>query len=230
MIKAYLPDVNVSGVASSVSEGLELIRKEKPEVILLDIHISGGSGFDILDQLNDVQPHVIFTTGYEQYAARAFRYAAIDYLTKPISLPELQSAFGRIPVSPENQELHLATLKANLNSNEIRLIIPSGEFVSVVSVKEVLYIKSSKSYSLIYTEDGRCLVSTQPLTYYEDLLEELGFARTHRSCIVNCAKVKRIFTTPPLRIELPGNQNVPLAFRRKKNLMSLLRQHNAAID
>jgi len=226
LISKYCPNVNVLGIAASVSTGIELIQNTKPMLVFMDFEIEGGNGFDILDAF-DLQPFkVIFVTGYSEYAIKAIKYSALDYLLKPIDIEELISAVNRFDPNIINYNKNYQALKTNLDDtedNQKQIVILSGGEYKVLNISEIYFIKAIQSYVEIYLSKGRKILSSEPLKYYEKLLDGATFFKAHKSYIININTVESVDQGRGGAITLETGHQIPIATRRKTHFLKLLR-------
>ncbi len=146
--------VSVLGQASSVEEGVTLINEKKPQLVFLDVEMLDGTGFNLLDKFDTIDFEVVFTTAYDHYAVKAFKYSAIDYLLKPINIDELEETIHRTKNSISKKQtisLQISTLLSNIKneSNNKRIAIKSADRIDFVEVNEILYCTSDSSYTEI---------------------------------------------------------------------------------
>jgi two-component system LytT family response regulator len=227
ILSGYFPEVKLLGVGSSVEEGIVLLQKLNPDVVLMDIEILGGTGFDILDQLTTFRSRVIFITGYEHFALRAIKYAALDYLLKPVSIPELKDALAKIDSDAANDN-RIQLLKENLGNSHYpeQIMVPHGKGYTLIPLKNICYIEANGQYVYINTDDGRKILATHSLGYYENLLDAASFFRIHKSYIINISKVARIITQPSPKVQLVNDTSLDLAFRRKEAFIEMFKRLN----
>ncbi len=195
-IKKNCQEIVVMGEGGSVGEGISIIKKENPDLLLLDISLPDGTAFDLLKQLPEKQFEVIFITAHDKYAIEAFKYSAIDYLLKPIAYPELKEALQKVGdrVREKYFKTHWVTLTHNLqykNPYQKRLAIATGNGYTFVDVKEIIRLESHSNYTHFYFVGGQRIVSSHTLGYYEELLPEEKFCRIHNSYIVNTGFIER---------------------------------------
>lgn len=195
-IKKNCPEIVVTGEGASVDEGIHIIKKENPDLLLLDISLPDGTAFDLLKQLPEKQFEVIFITAHDKYAIEAFKYSAIDYLLKPIAYSELKEALQKVGdrVREKYFKAHWMALTHNLqykNPYQKRLAIATGNGYTFVDVKEIIRLESHSNYTHFYFTDGQRLVSSHTMGYYEELLPEGKFCRIHNSYIVNTDFIER---------------------------------------
>jgi len=217
MLERISSELEVIGEAESVSESLLVLNDLKPDTILLDIELLDGTGFDILEGLPKFDSNVIFTTAHDEYAIRAIKNNSIDYLLKPIDLEELKIAINKCRNTPHDTESilsNLEVLKTNLYG--VKLSISSANTVDFVNSKEILYCQSDGSYSTVYLEDGRTIMCTKSLKYFESLLCNENFFRINKSEYVNIDMVTKYRKDVKNgELTLNGEQTL-LISRRKK--------------
>lgn len=221
-------DWKLLGVCSSVSEGIEAINKLKPDLVLLDIEIAEGTAFDILDVFENPEFRIIFISAHEHYALKAIKYAALDYILKPVNVKELEQALKKV-ASSANSSLRLQTLRQNLvhENSPANIIVPTAKGYQVVGLHDIAFIEASGPYVYINLSDKQRILATHSLGYYEELLGPKSFFRVHKSFLVNIFKVSRILTKPSPKLELTNNETIDLAVRRKEAFMELFKKvHN----
>jgi two-component system LytT family response regulator len=189
-LREYCPDVEVIATAGSVKTGYRLIRKQKPDLIFLDIELGDGKGFDLLNMFEKVDFSVVFVTAYSEYAVKAFRFSAVDYLLKPVKIDELREAVKKVnnlnggKLSSEN----ITSLLRNLNSSASpvqTLVIPHVKGFEVLKISDIIMCKADGYCTNFHLTGNRKIASSKNLKQYEDLLPEHNFIRVHHSYMVN---------------------------------------------
>lgn len=186
----YCPDVEVVGHASSVREGFKAIKAHSPDVVFLDVEMADGTGFDLLSMFDRVSFRVIFVTAYSEYAIRAFRFSAADYLLKPVSIDELIDAVRKVR-SPEPNGLSsevITSLLQNMREGPARqstLIIPNIKGFEVLKVPEIIMCQADGYCTNFHLTGQRKIVSSKNLKHFDGLLSEQGFLRVHHSYLIN---------------------------------------------
>lgn len=225
MLEHYIKNIQVIGEAIDVNSGIELIQKNRPDVVFLDIEMPGGDGFSILDAVSPIDFKVIFITGYEQYAIKAIKYAALDYLLKPVDLQELEVAIQRISTINESDQLNFfKETFQNKKQDFERLILPGHKKHTVVDFKQIIKIEASGNYVIFHLENKEQRIATHSLSYYESLLPSNLFFRIHKSYIINCQKVKSYEDGRAGKVFLSDGSKLDVAARRKANFKKLLNQ------
>lgn len=218
MLTNFIKDVEVIGEAVDVPSGIELIKTKEPELVFLDIEMPGGNGFSILNAFQEFPFKVIFVTSYNQYAIEAIRYAALDFILKPIDLEELETAVKRYQSLQINQNLNLNFLtNTQLNPPSVydRIVVPGTKENSVLHFKDIVSIQAQGAYVFFYLENNEKRMSTYPLSHYEELLPDKQFFRIHKSYIINGAKVVHIDTGRGGKVHLRDGSSLDIAMRRK---------------
>ena len=216
MLSDYCQNVKVIGMAARVEESLELIARLRPQLVFLDIELSGKNAFDLLDILPNRRFEVIFTTGYEQYALKAFKYAGLDYLLKPIDLEELQSAIDRagekivLLNDPEEEQ------------DPDRLVVATHQGYMVLDPNRVVYLEAEGSYTQFYFEDGSKVLVCDSIGDHEKNLPTQGFVRIHRSHLVNLDFVQEYVRGRGGYVLLKNGNHLNVSIRKKTDLLKAL--------
>jgi two-component system LytT family response regulator len=174
------PEIIIAGEASNITTAKSLIEQINPDLLFLDIQLSDGSGFDLLNQI-DYTGRIIFVTAYDEYAIRAFEINAVDYLLKPISSKRLKKAIDKL-YNSDDQNIHKTTAKLNY---EDHLMVMHNKSVNFIKINTITYIKASREYSYINTSDGKEYLTSISIGEWESRMPEQNFCRIHRSTIIN---------------------------------------------
>ncbi|MEM8909061.1 MAG: LytTR family DNA-binding domain-containing protein [Bacteroidota bacterium] len=218
MVKRYCPEITVLGYAGNVESGINLVRSTQPDLLFLDVEMPGGSGFDILDAFHPLDFRVIFVTGYDQYAVRAIRYAALDYLLKPVDLQELQTAVKRAIQISHTPNESIQFLKSSLIQRPEKfeqIVLSDNRKHAVVPVRKILYLEAEGNYITFYLEGEQRQMVINSLNYYEELLSEESFFRIHKSHLVNLRKIISYETGRGGQLQLVNGTKLAIATRRK---------------
>jgi len=227
MLQNYCKGVKVCGLAENVDDGIKAIREKQPDVVFLDYQIGGGNGFDVLDAFPNPNFKVIFVTGYAEHAIKAIRYSALDYILKPISLDDLVAAVDRINPEENNYTENFKLMKSHLKDEEAvidQIVITSNTGYKLINIFDIVYLKALQSYVEIVYANQQSYLSTQPLKYYEELLPQSLFFKTHKSFIINTKKVLSVDQGRGGEITLFSGHKVPIAFRRKSLFVKFLKR------
>jgi len=214
---AQQPGFTLIGSCATVHKSVALIKKTKPDLLLLDVRLPDGTGFDILEQMLPALCKVIFITAYEEYAFRAFRVGAIDYLRKPFTENEFRDALQRVPnVQPLLQEQIDITMHSYRNDKpQDQLVLRSQDSVQIVSCKDICYLQSGDCYTTVFLNDGNKVVVSKPLKYYEEQVPDKSFLRIHQSYLVNKFYIRRYRLKESVLYLKDGTQ-LPVSVRKKE--------------
>lgn len=218
----YCPEVTITGEAEDGIDGLKLIREKKPSIVFLDIQMPLMDGFQMLHQLPDKNFHLIFTTAYDQYAIKAIRYAAFDYLLKPVDIEELRAAIQRVrEQGQEHTEKKLEVLQENLQPKQLldKLAIPTLDGLLFFNTADIVHLEAQSNYTIIYFTNHPKLLASRTLKDFEELLPPQVFFRTHHSHIINLNYIKRYIKGDGGFIELQNGNTVTVARRKKEEFL-----------
>ncbi|NNF34753.1 MAG: response regulator transcription factor [Saprospiraceae bacterium] len=195
MIGKHFPQMVLLGVADAVDSGVKLIKKVNPDLIFMDIQLKDGSGFDILTELGNIPSSIIFTTAYDSYAIKAFKFSALDYLLKPIEINELLESINRLEEQSNlNQHHRIDSLIKNINRNSESspiLTISTMKSVEFVKVNDILRCQAEGAYCKLIMKDGKTYMVSKVIKEFEYLLHDYGFYRVHQSHLVNIEEIKQ---------------------------------------
>ncbi|MBL0017786.1 MAG: response regulator transcription factor [Bacteroidia bacterium] len=225
LIRDFTTNVEVIGEASSVQEGLQLIPQLKPELVFLDIEMQDGTGFDLLQSLSKIDFNIVFVTAFEQYALKSFRFAALDYLLKPVKIEELRQAIERVStgrkpqIKSGDEFLKVRKRVESSPSKSQAVLVSEADGFSVVRWEEIVYCEAAKNYTIFSFEDGKKIVASRTIGEYESLLGEHGFMRTHKSFLINLAKVTRYINGRGGQVAMIDKTLLPVARERKQDFL-----------
>lgn len=231
-ILRILIERNLTGIeirtAESGAKALELIKEDIPDLIFLDIQMPFMNGFEFLEQLTERPFETIFTTAFDEYAIKAIRFAALDYLLKPIQESQLKEAYSRF----QNKKTKEASLKLqyqnllhNLqlpNHGVPQLTVASLEETRLIPITQIIRCEASSNYTKIYLQDESSILASKTLKEYEAILSSTGFLRVHKSHLVNAFFIERIVNKSELI--LSNNDRIPISRRRKELINNWLQQ------
>jgi two-component system LytT family response regulator len=225
MLSAECPNVDVVGAADGVESGLVAIEKYRPDLVFLDIKMNDGTGFDMLKRAKPINFRVIFVTAFEEFAIRAFRFSAIDYLLKPVNADELHEAVEKAMHSIDHDfAKQLKVLEENLSNKEPaekKIVLKTSEAVWLVKTKEISYCEADLSYTKFFLVNGRNIMVSGNLMEFEEALRESGFFRVHKSFLVNLSEVVRFEKGDGGFLVMSNNDRVPVASRKRDELLEL---------
>ena len=214
--------------ADGVKSGLDKISSFNPDIVLLDVEMNDGTGFDLLRQIDEPVFQLIFTTAHNEYAIQAFKFSAIDYLLKPIDPVELSNSLQRAKenISHQTMQKQLAVLMqqvAGKTEPDRQIVIKDIDKTYFIRMNDILYCEAEGSYTKFYLTNSDPIFVSRNLRYYEELLAPAGFFRTHHSCLVNPTKIK-IYDrkTDSGTLILEGGHTIPVSQRQKDFVLGLL--------
>ena len=214
LLQEYCPQVTIVAECENLPEGVKAIRKHQPDIVLLDIEMPGHSGLELLDFFdeNEVNFSIIFTTAYNEYALKAFKFSAVDYLLKPIIPEELAEAVERAAKQKQRFE-NFRAFKENLQQETLtKIAVPSGNTLLFLDTDKIMYIKGEGAYSEVFCSDGSKQLVSRNLKNFEDILcSDSRFLRIHKSYIVNFNFVTAFNKSDGGSIELENKAQIPVS-------------------
>lgn len=218
LLAEYFPKIQIIAEANDVSEGIKVITQHKPQLVFLDVEMPDGTGFNLLEQIDVIDFKVIFTTGYEKYAIKAFKFSAIDYLLKPIDPEDLKIAVEKAEeeIKKGDLQLKVGTLLSNVQetSDTLKKII--------LKDADTIHLEAASNYTKFYLTEDRQILVSNTLKEYETLLEKAGFFRCHKSYIVNLTAISKFDRKGKGNIILANDTIIPISPRKKEEFLALL--------
>ncbi|MBI4649496.1 MAG: response regulator transcription factor [Bacteroidia bacterium] len=226
ILRLYCPNVEILAQCENVKTGIAAIQKYSPDLILLDINMPDGSGFDLLRQLEPVDFKVIFITAYEEFAIKAIKFSALDYIVKPVDPDELIEAINKAEQfsEKEDDELKLKAVIANLESGgkeSKKIILKTAERIFLVNVQDITRCEADKSYTTFYLCDGRKLLVSKTIKEFDELLTGFAFFRPHQSHLINIAYIVSYEKKEGGYLRMKDNSMVPVSQRKRDILLEL---------
>ncbi len=226
LLAGYCPQVKVIGTAKDVDDGINAIQKLHPDIVLLDIQLSDGNGFEILSAFPSIDFKVIFITAFDNYAIQAFRFSAVDYLLKPVNPDLLVEAVKRAGLLiQEHFNMQVQALEANLTTfatQNRKIIIKTAESIHLLDLNTIISCESDSSYTTIYTTQDEHIMVARSLKEYDELLAGCGFFRVHKSHLINLLHVKRFERQDGGTLVLTNDRKIPVASRKREEMLELL--------
>jgi two-component system, LytTR family, response regulator len=225
-LQAYCPEVTILAEAANGMEALSAIEKLHPQLIFLDIEMPKMNGFEMLNAIKEKNFHIIFTTAYDQYAIKAIKYAAFDYLLKPIDIEELKTAIARAATSRSNQtknqiellEQNMQHPKKQLN----KLAIPTVEGLLFFDINDIIHLEANSNYTNIFFTNKSKILTAKTLKDFEELLPAEIFFRIHHSHLINLNYIKKYIRGDGGQIELQNGTFVDVARRKKEEFLQII--------
>jgi len=221
-LSKFCPSITVIGEAGDVTEALQKIKEDQPQLLLLDISMPGASGFDLLDRVDQIDFEIIFITGFNEFALDALKMSAVDYLLKPVKTEELITAIDkatkRIAVKENSAKYEI--LKKNLKTQgnqDTTIAIPGSSSYDFIKISEIIRCEGWNKYTRIFLTNGKTLVSSNNIGVFREILESYEFHTTHKSHLVNINHIVRYNKDGV--IIMRDDSEVPLARRRKEEFV-----------
>lgn len=234
LLERNAPDADVVATCRNGEEGIKAIRKHSPDVVFLDIAMPKMNGFEMLAKLETVSFELIFTTAYDEFALRAFRVSAADYLLKPINKDELVAALDKVRITLSARQAHD---QSRLNANLFMLLenlrsagpafpfiaLPTASGIDMVAARDILFAVADGNYSLLHMRDSKPILLSKTLGEMEEVLSGHRFVRVHHSHLVNLAEILRYVKGEGGYVVLKDGQSIAVSRRRKPDLLKALR-------
>ena len=225
LLQIVNPEVNIIGECESVKEAVVVTKACTPDLVFLDINLSDGTGFDFLDQTDQLDFKVIFTTAYEEFALQALKIGAVDYLMKPIDPEELQLALSKVrEKSTGRQKEQINRAKKAWYQDEATLLLSLSDSLQVINLHELLYCESDKGYTTFHLSNGKKYMASKPIKAYEEQLEKVNFTRPHQSFMVNLKFIDKYDKSGT--IYLINGKQIPVSFRKKESFLNRFLEFN----
>ncbi len=218
-------EIEVIGTANSVVAAAKLLRTKSPDILFLDVMLGDGTGFDLLEIIPDLKSKVIFVTASDEFAIRAFKFAAIDYLLKPYGDDELAISIdkAKLQIAPDKEQISI--LKETLSTPTAiptKISLHSLEKITVVVINDIIRCVSDNNNTQFYLKDGNKIFVTKTLKYFADMLKDCSFMRTHQSHLVNLNYVKEFIKSDGGYLMLTDGASVPVSVRKKVEVMQAI--------
>ncbi len=225
-IKAFCPDVELAGEAAGGEEGLALISQTEPDIVFLDIEMPRMNGFDMLQHLVQQPFHLVFTTAFDQYAIRAIKHAAFDYLLKPVNIEELQQCIAKIKQQPASGKTagQAAALSQQLHLRDTigKITISTLEGHLFFDLADILYLEAQRNYTVLHFVNRPRLTASKTLKELEELLPDNLFFRIHHAHIINLKYIRKYIKGDGGQVEMQNGDLLDVARRRKDAFLQLI--------
>lgn len=230
-LKAACPDIDIVAMCTSVDQGIKAIQEHDPELLFLDIEMPVKSGFDLLQSFEDPGFDVIFTTAYNQYAIKAFKFAAFDYLVKPIDTDDLKAVVDRyckkkspsikdqLKLLTDHLKQQQSTVQAPSQATPGRIALPSADGLMILKPEQVVRCESLSNYTKVHLDDGQKVVVSKTLKEVEEILSSFEFYRIHHSHLINLNHVQRYVKTDGGYVLMTDGSNITIARNRKEGFL-----------
>ena len=228
LLLKHCPEVKVVATAMNADDGRKILLEKKPELVFLDIQMPGKNGFELLQSLAQYQFEIIFVTAFDKYGIQAVKFAAIDYLLKPIRIEELKMAVNKA-IAKSNQKRQnlqlenlLELLKYNHQKEEHRIALPTAKETRFINPKDIVRCESTNNYTSFYLHSGEKLLVSKPIFEYEELLTDYGMLRCHQSHLVNSRFIKSLVKEDGGYLLLEDGSQLPISRQKKEYIKEML--------
>ena len=227
LLERYCHEVQVAGIYHSGDDALQAIPDQQPEIVFLDIEMPGMNGFEMLEKLPAINFEIIFTTSYDQYAIKAIRFSALDYLLKPVDREELQKAVQKIiqrrqhPL-PQQLEILLDKLHQPVSSAH-RIALPSMEGLQMIDINSIISCASESNYTILFLKNRKKITVSRPLKEMEEMLDEYSFLRVHNSHLINLNEIDKYIKGEGGYLVMSDGSTIDVSRSKKEMLLNKLR-------
>lgn len=225
MINSFGLDVEAIPAAGNVEEGIEAIEQHQPELVILDIQMPDGTGFDVLKAVPKKNFEVIFVTAHEEFAIKAIKFSALDYILKPVDVEELRGAIERAlaTIDMKKDEVQFDALQHNIHPQQKkRLVLKTQESVHVVELDQIIRCESDRNYTSFYLTGGKKILVSKTLKEYETLLTGYNFLRVQQSHLINLDYVERYDKGNGGSVVMKDGSEVPLSQAKRDIFFKIL--------
>ena len=224
MIRMHTPEITVDAICNSGEDGIRAIRQYQPDLVFLDIEMPKMNGFDMLEKLDPLTFKVVFTTAYNQFAIKAFRYSALNYLLKPIDPDDLKATVDRMKaLKPDNMKEQLDILLQNMRESgkPQRIALSTGDGMVFVNTSDIMYCQSESNYTNVILTNGERYLLAKSLKEFEDTLSGNDFYRIHNSYLVNLNQIKRFVRGDGGYVIMNDGSQITIARARREEFFGL---------
>lgn len=226
MLENHCPNINIVAIEYSAMKAIDAINTHKPDLVFMDIEMPKATGFDVIEATKSHDYKIIFTTAYEQYAIKAVKVNAFDYLLKPIDIEELTTAVSNFETQFNSKStLHndnTPSISPYVNSKTKRISIPTQEGLIFVDASEIIRLEAESNYTQLYLKSKKKITVSKTLKHFEDLLSKNEFCRVHNAHIINLAEIERYIRGDGGILILSDASNIPVSRTYKTDLIDRL--------
>lgn len=220
LLNEYCENVEVVAMAGSIADAIKMIDEKTPDLVFLDVKMHGETGFDLLEQMNDFDFDIIFITAFDEYAFKAFKFSALDYLLKPINIDELIVAVNKAneqkSVRNAKQQMDMVIDNIRSTGNKFRKIaLPTLDGLLFIELDEIIRCESAENYTNFYLKSGKKILVSKTIKYFEELLSDHNFFRVHRSHLINLDHIEK-YVKGEGGYAIMSDESSVLISRRKK--------------
>lgn len=225
-INNHHQEIEIIGTAQSVVEASKLLRKQQPDILFLDIMLGDGTGFDILEIHPNLNSKIIFVTASDEYAIKAFKFAAIDYVLKPYSNSDLATAIDKAKNQIQPDKEQLSVLQESItqpNARPKKISLHTSDKIIVVELNNIVRCKSDNNYTEFYMNNGKKILVGKTLKYFADMLKDFQFLRVHQSHLVNLQYIKEYIKSDGGYLLLHNKKTIPVSVRKRNEVVEAIK-------
>jgi two-component system LytT family response regulator len=228
LLERYCPDIKLLDICYSGADALKAIKEQTPTLLFLDIEMPGMNGFEMLQHLPAINFSIIFTTSYDQYAIKAIKFSALDYLLKPVDREDLQAAVQKTIQSPKQslpQQIEILLQKLNHPTIAVnKIAIPTMEGLQMLFVENIISCSSNSNYTILYLKNKQKITASRTLKEIEEMLEDYSFLRVHHSYLINLNEIEKYIKGDGGYLIMSDGSNIDVSRSRKEMLMKKLQR------
>jgi len=220
-LEKYCKNISIIGEAENINQALDLTKKHQLDLVFLDVEMPYGNAFDFIDQLQNIDFEIVFVTAYDHYAIDALNNHAAYYLTKPISIDNLIKAVDYVTdIKTQEDKLQNTILKPKTSKIEGKITIPTQGGFEILEIQDIIYAKADDNYTEIFLANGQKKLVSKTLKYFDDALKDNGFARIHKSYLVNINTIVSYRKGSGGTITLNNGKELSVSASKKANLLA----------
>ncbi len=228
ILSVYCPKVEVLALCASAIEGRKSIMEHSPDLVFLDIEMPGGSGFSLLESIDEINFEVVFITAFDHYGIKAVKFCALDYLLKPVDILELVHAVDKVEkrIAEKTENLRLKTMLSNRQNKKAdqKIAIPLSDKIEFIEIVSIVRCEGESNYTHIYLKSGEHILASKTLKEFDELLCEHNFLRVHQSHLINLYEIKTYVKTDGGYLKMKDGASVSISRQRREMVMERLKK------
>jgi two-component system, LytTR family, response regulator len=226
-LTGFFTNISIAGTATTIEEAYQGILSTQPQLVFLDIEMGTSNGFQLLEKFDPVFFHVAFVTAHEEFALKAIKFSAIDYIIKPASLSDLKTLLQKVEHQPQKpqEDQKVKQMFGNFlttDKNEHKITVSIAEGYDFIAIKDIYYLTADGSYTLFFLKNGQKITTSKSLKFYESILDGYGFFRIHHSTLIHIKYIKRISKSAGGSVIMEDNAEFSISKSRKDEFMEML--------
>ena len=220
------PELEIIATAGTIEEGISVISKTKPDLLFLDVELPDGTGFELLQEMAPVDFKVIFITGHQEYALKAIKMSALDFILKPFERDEIHGAVDKASalINNEEEQIKLQALSENLENKKIlkRIVLPTSENLHLVAISDIIRAEADSNYTMFFIAGGQKIMVSRTIKEFDTLLSGSGMLRVHQSHLVNISFVDKYIRRDGGSLQLKDGTSIPVSQNLRKKVISAI--------